>query len=226
MKVTLNSRLFVLMLGLMLLLVACEKSEISSSASQEAIQINNIPLQLTQVTSFLENMDIDVSSKPSTTASRKGDNLVEASYIIPDFNTARASNGETFGIAGSGDLTRHPKSVCGGGDWVHYDSNDDEIASGSWEAEQLLSFSDYGPSPVFPPEEQFVHAGKAIIRIHLGAPADVDAILTVYCILPEVQTPASWPEGIKINIQEGGPNFNQVIPGGTFYAIPWFPVCE
>lgn len=136
-----------------------------------------------------------------------------------------ASNGETFGIVGAGNLTLHPKSVCGGGEWIHNDANGDPIASGPWEAEQLMSFKECGPSPAFPPNLQFIHAGKSIMRIHLGEPANIDAILTIYCILPEVVTPTSWSEGIKISIQEGGPNFNQVIPGGAFYAIPAFPVC-
>lgn len=183
------------MIGLMVMLFACEKSEID--------------LQ-------------DVSSKPTMDAAARGSDLVEASYVMPELNFAKASNGETFGIEGTGDLTLNSKSVCGGGNWVHNNANGEEIMSGSWEAEKLMSFKDYGPSSEFPP---FIHAGKSIMRIHLGEPANVDAILTIYCILPEVATPTSWPEGIKISIQHGGPNFNQVLEGGTFFAVPAFPVC-
>ncbi len=199
MKTKTNFRLLTLMLGLMVTLFACEKSEIEPQ---------------------------DVSSIPTTDGAARSSDLVVASYIMPGLNFAKASNGETFGIEGEGDLTLHSKSVCGGGNWVHNDANGDEIASGSWEAEKLLSFKEYGPSPALPPEEQFIYTGKSIMRIHLGEPANVDAILTIYCILPEVATPPSWPEGIKISIQNGGPNFNKVVlGGGTFFAIPAFPVC-
>ncbi len=187
------------MLGLMVTLFACEKSEIE--------------LQ-------------DVSSKPTTDAAARGSDLVEASYHLDGFNFAKASNGETFGIDGEGILTLHSKSVCGGGIWVHNDANGDEIASGSWEVEQLMSFKDYGPSAALGPDLEFIHAGKSIMRIHLGEPKNVDAILTIYCILPEVATPTSWPEGIKINLQNGGTNFNKVVlGGGTFFAVPASPVC-
>lgn len=214
------------MLGLMVTLFACEKSEIEL---QDVNKSNNTPLSLDQITTFLEDMNIDVSSKTITDAAARGSDLVEASYVMPGLNFAEASNGETFGIEGAGDLTLHSKSVCGGGNWVHNDANGDPIASGSWEAEKLMSFKDYGPSDFIDEEgepiPQFIHAGKSIMRIHLGEPANVDAILTIYCILPEVATPPSWPEGIKISIQHGGPNFNQVLQGGTFFAVPALSVC-
>jgi len=202
MKTKTNFRLLTLMIGLMVMLFACEKSEID--------------LQ-------------DVSSKPTMDAAARGSDLVEASYVMPELNFAKASNGETFGIEGTGDLTLNSKSVCGGGNWVHNNANGEEIMSGSWEAEKLMSFKDYGPSDFIDPNgdpiPQFIHAGKSIMRIHLGEPANVDAILTIYCILPNVATPSSWPEGIKISIQNGGPNFNQVLEGGTFFAIPALQVC-
>ncbi len=211
---------------------SCDKSEVHqvdqiSLTSLEADLTVNTPLQLNQIMSFLDNINIEENSILSKNSKLPKANLVVASYAMPPGNNvAAASNGETIGINGYGNITLKPKSVCGGGSWVHKDANGVEIASGLWEAEQILNFKDYDPSPAegWP---AFIHAVKSIMRIHLGEPAYVDAILTIYCILPEVQTPTSWPEGIKIAIQNGGPNFNQVLPGGTFFANPWpfDPLC-
>ena len=218
----------IIMLGLMLTLVSCEKPEADqiTITSLEVDKTNYNPLEVDQVISFLEGMNIGESSRSYLKeGSRSSDNEM-FSFVLPNYNFAGASNGESFGITGIGDLTLNPKSVCGGGEWIHNDDNGDPIASGSWEVEQLMSYLDYGPSPLFPPFVQYIHAGKSIMRIHLGEPANVDAILTIYCILPAVQTPPSWPEGIKISIQNGGPNFNQIFQGGTFFAAPNEPDCE
>ena len=67
-------------------------------------------------------------------------------------------------------------------------------------------------------------AGSANIRVHLvvsGGGPEFDAVFMIRCNLPGVNTPPSWVEGIRINVQ-GGPNFNKTVedPTTLFIALP------
>jgi hypothetical protein len=201
MKTKMNSFLMTMVLGLMLTLFSCQKSEVE--------QITGTSAEVEQITDNSEGAD------------SRNNEFAEFSYHVAqplfgrDFDCATASNGEEFCINGQGLLTVNPKSVCGGGSWIHKDANGDVIGSGTWEAVKLLNFLDSGssPDPNFPP---ILHSGRAKMRINLVEP-DIDAIFTIYCLLPGVDNPPSWPEGIKINLQQGGPNFNQTIMGPTVF---------
>ena len=56
---------------------------------------------------------------------------------------ARAANGDTVTIAGTGMLSVHPKSVSGTGT---YSSTNTGVGSGTWTALKLLSFNSPGPT--------------------------------------------------------------------------------
>ncbi len=138
----------------------------------------------------------------------------------PTFAMA-SQNGHTIEMLGGGAFNAHPKEILfGDGTFVHRDENDVEVFAGTWTAEDLLSFQDYGPSPIgaTPPDWR---AGYANIRVNLVEPG-LDAILRVYCLLPGVQAahnaPASTPEGSVINVQ-GGLNFNKIVE--LFPGIPF-----
>lgn len=144
-------------------------------------------------------------------------------YIVfPGPTIARAADGQTVQMAGSGPLSIHPKSVGGGGTFIHRNSAGTVVAAGTWTAVELLSFSDYGTNPGFPPN---VHGGLAIIRVHLTPStggAGVDAILEVDCGINQpggANKPPDLTEGIRLAV-EGGPNFNEKFSGFTvFIAI-------
>ena len=129
-------------------------------------------------------------------------------------DVAMADNGDTIDITGSGTLSIHPKSVTGGGTFVHHFAGGS--VSGTWTAEQLLSFDSYGSSPVLPPE---LTAGLALIRVHLvadGGSPQADAILRVNCVLPGAKMPAGAEEGVRLNIQDLL-NFNTEVSGFTVF---------
>ena len=129
-------------------------------------------------------------------------------------DVAMAPNGDTIDITGSGTLSIHPKSVSGGGTFTHH--FDGGSVSGTWTAEQLLSFVSYGSSSLFPPE---FTAGLALIRVHLvadeGSP-EADAILRVTCVLAGAKFPSGMEEGLRLNIQ-GLLNFNEEVSGLTLF---------
>ena len=196
-------KLNILLLPILLLFVACEQ-DTPTSVSPSADEPTKITL----------------AKNPNSESASFG-------YFL-FFASAKASNGETMEIVTdniftfdptdpdpdpeNNILTVNPKLVGGTGTFTHRAANGDEIATGAWEATQLLSFKSYGSSPSDVPAVWT--AGSANIRVHLeiesGGGAEFDAILMIRCNLPEVQTPPSWVEGIRINVQ-GGPNFNKTV---------------
>jgi hypothetical protein len=129
-------------------------------------------------------------------------------------DVAMAANGDTIDITGSGTLSIHPNSVSGGGTFTHH--FDGGSLSGTWTAEQLLSFVSYGSSPLFPPE---FTAGLALIRVHLvadGGSPQADAILRVTCVLAGATFPSGGEEGVRLNIQDLL-NFNEEVSGVTLF---------
>lgn len=129
---------------------------------------------------------------------------------------AMAPNGDVIEITGEGDLGIHPKDIDGGGDFTHHFADGGSI-SGTWTAEQLLSFHSYGDGTPqgLPPEFE---GGLALIRIRLdpGAPGGPTAtgVLQVDCLLGK--PPAGSEEGIRL-AAAGGLNFNDEIHGETLF---------
>ena len=118
---------------------------------------------------------------------------------------ARADNGDTIEIAGSGTVSIHPNSVSGGGTFTHKDPSGNVLASGSWTAQELISFVPYLVLP------NNIAGGEALILVHLST--GFDAILTVTCA---IGAPPGHTEGSKLNIQDVI-NFNQKVSGITLY---------
>lgn len=193
MKAKLSLHPIILMLSIILTLFACEKVEIE------------------QNTSTLEGQEVDFRGSNATYQFK-----VASPFFGRTYNAAEASNGDIIQINGEGVLTTHPKSATGNGNFVHMDEDGNILGSGTWTATGLLNFRDNGSSPAFP--ETF-RSGKANINIRLvaeGGAAEFDAILTVYCLLPLVEAPSSWPEAVKVNIL-GGLNFSKAIQGPTIF---------
>jgi len=127
-----------------------------------------------------------------------------------------APNGATMTVTGTGTLSVHPKSISGGGTFSYADAAGNVLASGTWSAQDLLSFK--GTSPSLPPT---FTAGKAYVRVHLSPQAGgpgFDAILTVTCDLPGVKVPQGGEEGIRLAVQRIG-NFNDEVSGNTLFIL-------
>ncbi len=132
--------------------------------------------------------------------------------VCPD--VAMAPNGDTITITGEGRLSVHPKSANGGGAFTHRDSHGNVKGTGTWTAEELLSFKSFGAGPGFPAG---FTGGHALISIHLlpaaGGPG-FDAILTVTCDLHS--NPPGQTEGVKLAVP-GVLNFNSKVSGGNLF---------
>ena len=125
------------------------------------------------------------------------------SGACPDI--ASADNGDTIEITGSGTLTIHPNSVGGGGTFTHKDPNGAVLESGTWTAEELISFVPYLILP------NNLAGGEALIRVHLST--GFDGVLTITCA---IGAPPGHGEGVLLNIQDVI-NFNKKVSGITIY---------
>ena len=129
---------------------------------------------------------------------------------------AKAANGDTIAIRGTGSISVHPNSASGGGTFKHTFSGGS--VSGTWTATGLLSYVDYGSgTDGFGPP---LHAGNALIRVNLlvGGTVVHTGILEVTCRLPGAGGPSEMGqgEGVRLNVQDAI-NFNDKVSGLTVF---------
>jgi len=135
-----------------------------------------------------------------------------APSACPDISMA--SNGDTIEISGEGTFQPHPKSVTGGGTFVHKDGDGAVLATGTWTATKLMSFHTFGTDAF---DSTTIEGG--VLKMHAvlmpSGGSGVPAILTVFCLVgPDV--PAGLEEGIALNVQ-GPLNFKEIVSGLTVY---------
>lgn len=120
-------------------------------------------------------------------------------------------NGDLIEITGSGTLTTHPTSVTGGGTFVHKTAGGTVLASGTWAAQELLSFRSYGTLTL--PSGTVLAGGTAVIRVHLSA--GPDAVLQIDCGIGKA--PGGHDvDRVSLAVQDVI-NFNKVVSGFTVF---------
>lgn len=140
---------------------------------------------------------------------------------VPDAcpSIAMADNGHTIELTAEGTFSLHPKTVTGGGTFVHKDEEGDVVASGTWDATELLSFHSYGTIDFF---GTTIEGGQLRLRAHLfatlagGGTAEADAILEIDCAV-SAPPPGSSTDSVRVNVQ-GLINFNKPVSGLTVYV--------
>ena len=160
-----------------------------------------------------------VSAAPDTTARTY---LIATDVLCVLFPSecpaiARADNGDTVEITGMGTFTPHPKLATGAGTFVHKSPGGAVIASGTWEALELISFKSYGTSALFPATFE---GGRATLRILLsvsGTPVS-EGVLQVDCLVGN--PPAGAVEGVRLVVQAFDFNFNKEVSGVTLFLLP------
>jgi len=155
--------------------------------------------------------------------------------LSPTFcpDVAKASNGDKISVSGSGAFTPGDREASGGGTFVHKNSAGAVLASGTWRAEELLSWKSFGLAGAgLPPGFE---GGVAVLRVHLtpgggehddailsnlpSSEGGLEATLTITCLLG-TPVPGAGEEGITLAVA-GGLNFNQSVSGNTlFIATP------
>ena len=141
--------------------------------------------------------------------------------IMEEPNFGVAANGDQVAVTGEGEFSVNPKSVEAEGAFTHTDSNGNVIASGTWEATELLDYQSYGCGEVFgdpiPPD---LCGGAVKMRVLLTTPlGELPGIMTVICVIgPKAPSSVLGPrtEGVMLNVP-GVINFNHSAGGDNVY---------
>ena len=141
----------------------------------------------------------------------------EATVYWLSVGVAKADNGDTIAIAGSGTLSVHSKSATGGGTFVHKNVVGEVLATGDWTATSLTSFKAFGSDPELGFPSTFT-GGHAVMQVALwvGGVQLHDAILTVDGNLEA--NPPGLSEGIKLALKDAL-NFNQKVSGANLFIL-------
>ncbi len=139
-----------------------------------------------------------------------------SSSACPD--VAKAANGDTLSIGGTGTFSVENEEATGGGTFVHMNSDGQVLASGTWTATEFVSFVSYGTDGgTFPANFE---GGRVVLTVHL-TPATggdgFDGVLQITCLIGN--PPLGAEEGITLAIQDG-PNFSQTVSGFTLFMLP------
>ena len=190
-------------------LPSCQKEQVANATKD--VQLHST-LSSATAQKALANFQITIAAQKISQTDYiylLGEEFIEG----PD--KAVAPNGDVVSLIGSGTLSIHSKSVTGSGEFTHSNGSGIVLGSGSWSAEQLLSFHSYGNSAPAVPAE--LEGGRALIRIHLSPKAGgagFDAILQIDCLLGN--PPPGAFEGIRLDVQ-GVINFNKAVSGETVF---------
>ena len=126
---------------------------------------------------------------------------------------ARAANGDTVAISGSGKFEPGDDDASGRGTFTHRNSAGVVLASGKWKVKELVSFKSFGLAGAgFPPGAE---GGVAVLQIELrpSSGGKIQALLTINCVLGS--PPEGVEEGIQLNV--GFINFDHSVSGFTLF---------
>ena len=179
-----------------------------------AIRIYSLALGLLLLSLSFANV-VSANSEP------KRQYLVGAGFICgiaPSFcpDVAKASNGDTVTLAGSGTFNPNPSmQATGGGSFVHRDPLGKIKAFGTWTAVELVSWTPGGFGTAGGALPVGSEGGVAVIKVHVSPAtggAGFTALLTIDCGLA---TPGV-DEGVNLNVL-GVINFGTSVSGNTLF---------
>jgi hypothetical protein len=142
-------------------------------------------------------------------------------------NVSEAPNGDRISVTGGGVFSTHPKSVTASGEFTHTNSQGTVVGSGTWTADELLSFEFYGcgvltftdPDTTLPPDFCGGALKLDVTLTPAGTDLALDGKLTIFCIVgPQTPTSHDDPseEGIRL-VVPGVANFNKIVSGMNIY---------
>ena len=161
---------------------------------------------------------LTLSPAPAFAADTQSYDLIMES---PSLGTA--PNGDVISVTGEGQFAVHPKSVQASGEFVHMNASGNVLATGTWVANDLISFHSYGcgiiasGNVVLPPN---FCGGALKMQVTINSPlGQLNGILTVFCIIGD-HAPASHSdetgEGVTV-VVPGIINFNHTAGGDNLY---------
>lgn len=129
-----------------------------------------------------------------------------------------AGNGDTIEVRGNGTFSTKPKTVNGGGTFIHRDKNGHILGTGVWTATRLISFTSFGSGSVQGLPANF-EGGQALMQIYIDPDARVpgfDGTIKISCELGHFP---SWVhEGVRVAVRGVPINFNREKSGATLFV--------
>jgi hypothetical protein len=116
---------------------------------------------------------------------------------------ARADNGDTITVEGAGALDVAAKTASGSGTLVHKDAAGNVLATGTFTANRLVSFTFYGCGIPGLPGSQNLCGGLAKLDVTAhpaGTSLYLPATLWVDCLIGDF--PPSGFEGVRLNVKD------------------------
>lgn len=164
---------------------------------------------------------------PSTAAGDPNNAAATFDLVMDVPNIAEAPNGDRVAVTGRGTFSVHPKSVTASGGFTHTDSAGNVLGSGTWTADELLSFEFYGCGiveslgVVLPPDFCGGALKLDVTLTPTGTTLAIPGQLTIFCVIgpqaPESHdNPLEGEEGVRLVIP-GALNFNRVVSGMNVY---------
>lgn len=132
---------------------------------------------------------------------------------------ARAANGDTVEVVGTGTFGHRPDDVTGGGTFVHRNADGEIIATGTWRALYRVSYRSYGSGATQGLPDNF-DGGRA--RLLIEAVLDDNpsqkffGYVIIDCTLGD-SIPSGAVEGVRI-IMPGLIHFDESIGGATLFV--------
>jgi hypothetical protein len=153
------------------------------------------------------------------------DSATHAYMVVMDApNYGVAPNGDRIAITGEAEFSVNPNSVEGGGSFTHTNAGGTVLASGTWEATELLDYQSYGCGIVHFPDGDVILppnfcGGKVKMSVMLATPlGEFPGNLTIFCVIgPNPPNSINGPlgEGATLSVP-GIINFNHSAGGDNF----------
>jgi len=141
--------------------------------------------------------------------------LIGVSPFTKGPDVARAANGDTIEIVGTGSFTESTTLATGAGTFIQRTDGSKVRSRGTWVATGLVQFRSYGSNDSGPAELQ---GGRAMLRIHMmpfGDSTGFDAILVV---TSRIGKGSGGPaEGVEVRIINGL-RYNKPVRGTTAFV--------
>jgi hypothetical protein len=139
--------------------------------------------------------------------------------VMDGANFGVAPNGDQIAIEGEAEFSVNPNGVEGGGSFTHTNSAGTVLATGTWEATDLIAYQSYGCGVVFgTPIDPSACGGRVEMRVMLSTPlGELPGILTVFCVIGpnppnSIISNGDRSEGATLNVP-GVVNFNHSAGG-------------
>ena len=164
----------------------------------------------TKILSMLVVMAVLLAVSPRAVMRAKAATVCEGrpNGIVIFPSIAHTSDGDSINLWGSGEADPFGRVIVRmGGEFTHFDPAGNLVRSGTWTAEKIIKFTDYGCDE----DLEFDPGGRAFLRIRLTASDGSEATGILDIQSPHGDPPPDAIDGIRLFIKDWNLNFDQPV---------------